>query len=160
MRNRSNKSVSSSLDEAIERQQEAANRIGLVPKRMADLMGVEVKTYYRWMADSSMPLNRVRQYETFCKASFISEYLCTAHGNKVVITIPTGKKAKASDLGDMQANFGLVVMLLEQFYRDKVGLPETMAALNDVLSQVAYHRENVMKLAEPELELFGEGSQA
>jgi hypothetical protein len=60
------------------------------------------------MADSSMPLNRLRQFETFCQASHISEYL--AHGGRVVITIPTGKKAKASDL-EMQANFGRVVIV-------------------------------------------------
>ncbi|BBF86308.1 hypothetical protein DLM_2707 [Aquitalea magnusonii] len=127
-----------------------------MPKRMADLMGVDVKTYYRWMAESSIPLNRVRQFETFCKASHISEYLCTAHGGRVVITIPTGKKTKASDLGEMQGNFGKVVMLLEQFYRDKTDLQETLGALNEVLSQVAYHRENVIKIGQPELELFGD----
>ena len=57
----------------------------------------------------------------------------------------------------MQANFGRVVMLLEQFYRDKTDLPDTLGALNEVLSQVAYHRENVMKAGQPELELFGGG---
>ena len=155
MRNRKGQSIPSSLDDAIQCQLAAAEKSGLVPKRMADLMGVDIKTYYRWMAESSMPLNRIRQFETFCKASYISEYLCTAQGGRVVITIPTGKKAKASDLGEMQANFGKVVMLLEQFYRDKADLPETMDALNEVLSQVAYHRENVAKTATPELELFG-----
>ncbi len=155
MRNRKGHSIPSSLDDAIQCQLATAEKLGLVPKRMADLMGVDVKTYYRWMADSSMPLNRLRQFETFCQASHISEYLCTAHGGRVVITIPTGKKAKASDLGEMQANFGRVVMLLEQFYRDQSDLTETIEALTCALSQVAYHRENVIKNGNPELELFG-----
>jgi hypothetical protein len=155
MRNRKGHSIPSSLDDAIQCQLAAAEKLGLVPKRMADLMGVDVKTYYRWAAESSMPLNRVRQFEAFSQASFISEYLCTAHGGRVVITIPTGKKAKASDLGEMQANFGKVVMLLEQFYNDKSGLQDTIAVLSQVLSQVAYHRENVIKNSNPELELFG-----
>jgi hypothetical protein len=60
-------------------------------KVLADLMGIDVKLLYRWMSDSSMPLNRIRQFETFCGASYISEYLCTAHGDKIVIDIPSGK---------------------------------------------------------------------
>lgn len=149
------KSPASSLDDAIERQQDAANRLGLPPKRMADLMGVELKTYYRWLADSSMPLNRVRQFEAFCKASHISEYLCTAQGNKVVVAIASGKKAMVAELAEVQANAADAMALLARFYQDKVGLAETVAALTAVLSQVAYHRENVMKTGEPELELFG-----
>lgn len=153
---RQGKSPAGTLDEAIERQLEAAAKQGLVPKKMADLMGVEVKTYYRWQADSSMPLNRVRQFEAFCKASHISEYLCTAQGNKVVVAIASGKKAMVAELAEVQANAADAMALLARFYQDKVGLAETLAALTTVLSQVAYHRENVMKTGEPELELFGE----
>ncbi|MBK0413596.1 hypothetical protein JD974_04165 [Chromobacterium haemolyticum] len=156
MGKRLTQTVSSSLSDAINRQEEAASKIGLVPKRMSDLMGVELKTYYRWLADNSMPLNRVRQFETFCKASYISEYLCTAHGDKVVIAIPSGRAAKASDLGEMQANFGEVIMLLEQCYRDKTSVAETLALLGVVLSQAAYHRENIRKIGQPELD-FCEG---
>ncbi len=153
---RQNKSPAGSLDDAIERQQDAANRLGLVPKKMADLMGVELKTYYRWLADSSMPLNRIRQFEAFCKVSHISEYLCTAQGNKVVVPIASGKKASVADLAEVQGNAAEAMGLLARFYQDKVGLAETVAALTMVLSQVAYHRENVMKTGESELELFGE----
>lgn len=153
---RQGKSVPTSLDEAIERQLDAAAKLGLVPKKMADLMGVEVKTYYRWLAESSMPLNRVRQFEAFCKASHISEYLCTAQGYKVVIAIPSGKKAAVIELSEVQANAADAMALLARFYQDKVGLDETVSALSRVLSQVAYHRENVLKAGEPELELFGE----
>lgn len=153
---RQGKSVPGTLDEAIERQVEAAARLGLVPKKMADLMGVEVKTYYRWLAESSMPLNRVRQFEAFCKASHISEYLCTAQGSQVVVSIPMGKKAAVADMADVQINAANAIALLARFYQDKDGLAETVAALTTVLSQVAYHRENVMKTGEPELELFEE----
>ncbi|NHR06492.1 hypothetical protein HA052_14960 [Chromobacterium haemolyticum] len=155
MGKRQSQIVPSSLDEAIERQVDAAAKRGLVPKRMADLMGVEVKTYYRWLADSSMPLNRIRQFETFCMASHISEYLCMAHGDKVVVAIPSGRSAKASDLGEMQANFGEVIMLLEQCYRDKTSIAETLTLLSVVLSQAAYHRENIRKICQPELDFQG-----
>ena len=96
MRKRSGQPIPSSLDDATQCQLAAAEKIGLVPKRMSDLMGVDIKTYYRWMAENSMPLNRIRQWEAFSKASFVSDYLCMSHGNRVVITIPTGKKPRLS----------------------------------------------------------------
>ena len=137
-RGRHGKPAPSSLDEAIDRQLEAANKLGLPPKRMADLMGVELKTYYRWAADSSMPLNRVRQFEAFCKASFISEYLCMAHGNRVVIAIPSGRKATPTDLADMQATVTAAIAKLMRFCQDRTGAAETVAELTVALSQMAY----------------------
>jgi hypothetical protein len=39
-----------------------------------------------------MPLNRLRQFEAFTGASYISDYLCLAHGDKVVIRIASSKR--------------------------------------------------------------------
>ncbi|WP_255497666.1 hypothetical protein [Aquitalea sp. LB_tupeE] len=146
-----------SLDEAIELCAEhAAEKLRRPAKVMADLMGVELKTYYRWLADSAMPLNRVRQFETFSGASFISDYLCLAHGNKVVVSIPAGKHAAVVELASMQANAANAMALLARFYQDRNCLAETVAALSVTLSEVVFHRENVLKAAQPELELFEE----
>jgi hypothetical protein len=66
----------SNLDEAIELcADHAGDKLRRPAKVMADLMGVELKTYYRWLAESSMPLNRLRQFEAFTGASYISDYL-------------------------------------------------------------------------------------
>lgn len=74
MRKRNWKSVRpSSLSEAFELCIEHAGEQRRPVKVLADLMGVEVKTLYRWLAENAMPLNRVRQFETFCGKSFISE---------------------------------------------------------------------------------------
>jgi hypothetical protein len=123
-------------------------------KVLADLMGVEVKTLYRWLAETSMPLNRIRQFETFCGISFVSEYLCLAHGDRVVINIPAGKKADVTDLAEVQCSFGAAIALLARFYQRGEALEETVAALTTTLSQLAYQRGNVLKTAEPELGLF------
>ena len=124
-------------------------------KVLADLMGVEVKTLYRWLADTSMPLNKIRQFETFCGASFISDYLCLAHGDKVVVSIPAGKKAGVEDLAEVQGNFAQAIALLSRFYQNGDDLEQTVSALTITLTQLAYQRSNVMKAATPELELFG-----
>jgi len=90
------------------------------PKCIADLMGVPTTTLYRWLADISMPLNRVRQFEEFCGAAYVSEYLCLAHGDKVVISIPAGKKSNVTDLAEVQASFS-ESMMLEYRYGDAEG---------------------------------------
>lgn len=123
-------------------------------KVLADLMGVEIKTLYRWLAETSMPLNRIRQFETFCGVSYISEYLCLAHGDKVVVSIPAGKKADVTDLAELQAGFSEAITLLARFYRRGEAVEATLAALTTTLTQLAYQRSNVQKNAEPELELF------
>lgn len=123
-------------------------------KVLADLMGVELKTLYRWLADTSMPINRIRQFETFCGASFISDYLCMAHGNKVVVDIPMGKKANVTDLAEVQVSFAQALTLLAQFYQHGEAVEDTVAALTETLTQLAYQRSNVLKVAQPELELF------
>ncbi|MFZ6687541.1 hypothetical protein ACO0K0_07325 [Undibacterium sp. SXout11W] len=156
MRKRRWKSVRATcLSEAMELCLEYANEQRRPIKVLADLMGVEVKTLYRWLSDTSMPLNRIRQFETFCGATFLSEYLCLAHGDKVVVAIPSGKKADVTDLAALQGNFAEAITLLARFYQHGEDLEETLAALTETLSQLAYQRGNVLKVGQPELELFG-----
>lgn len=158
MRNRQWKSARpSSVGEAMEFCIEfAAEKKRRPVKVLADLMGVEVKTLYRWLADTSMPLNRVRQFEDFCGVSYVSEYLCLAHGDKVVVAIPAGKKADVTDLAEIQAAFADSVALLARFYKTGAALDETVAALTTSLTQLAYQRSNVLKNHTPELD-FGVG---
>lgn len=155
VRNRRWKSIRpTSLSEAVDLATEFAAADGKPAKRMADFMGVELKTYYRWLAENSMPLNRIRQFEEFAGVSFISEYLCLAHGGKVVINIPAGKKAGVADLAEVQAGFAEAIALLARFYQNGEALEETISALTTTLTQLAYQRSNVMKASAPELALF------
>ncbi|MDQ2822427.1 MAG: hypothetical protein M3Y65_18960 [Pseudomonadota bacterium] len=124
-------------------------------KVLADLMGVDPKTLYRWLAETSMPLNKVRQFETFCGIAFISEYLCLAHGNKVVVAIPTGKKSGTGELAELQAVFADAIGLLVRFHQHGTDVDGTVQALTETLVQVAYQRSNVLKVTTPELGLFG-----
>lgn len=145
-----------SLSEAMELCIEFAGEKRRPVKVLAELMGVELKTLYRWLADTSMPINRTRQFEEFCGASFISDYLCMAHGNKVVVDIPMGKKADVTDLAELQVVFADALTRLVRFYQHGEAVDETVVALTKTLSQLAYQRSNVLKVGQPELELFGE----
>ena len=83
-----------SLDHAIELAKRHAKERRLPSKVMADLMGVELKTYYRWLLENTLPLNRIAQFEALTGSRFISEYLSVLHGNRVVIEIPRGRKGR------------------------------------------------------------------
>lgn len=155
VRNRRWKSIRpTSLSEAMELCIEFAAENRRPVKVLADLMGVENKTLYRWLAETSMPLNRIRQFEEFCGIAFISEYLCLAHGNKVVINIPAGKKAGVEDIAQVQGDFAEAIALLSRFYQNGEAIEATIAALTTSLTQLAYQRSNVMKAGAPELDLF------
>lgn len=156
MRKRSWKSVrATNLHEAMELSVEFATENRKPPKVLADLMGVDTKTLYRWLSEDSMPLNRVRQFETFCGTALISDYLFLAHGDKVVIAIPAGKKSGVTELAEVQCAFAEAMALLFRFYQGGDKLDETVAALTGTLTQLAYQRSNVLKTGAPELDLFG-----
>lgn len=144
-----------SLDHAIALTKRYAKERRLPSKVMADLMGVELKTYYRWLLDNTMPLNRVAQFEALAGCRFISEYLCVMHGDKVVIDIPRGRKGKTADVARVQSQTAAAIALLARWHEDGSGVEETIAALTQVLSLLAYQRENVKKAETPEL-WFGE----
>ncbi|WP_243772011.1 hypothetical protein [Burkholderia anthina] len=156
MRKRSWKSQhATSLSEAFELCVEHAAERRRPAKVLADLMGVELKTLYRWLAETSMPLNRVRQFEEFCGARFVSEHLCVADGRRVVIEIPTGRRPGVADLSGLQSAFADAAAVLCRYYASGHEQVDAIAALTHAMTQAAYHRENVTKDRAPEL-LFDE----
>ncbi|RQY36566.1 hypothetical protein DF116_20455 [Burkholderia stagnalis] len=152
MRKRTWKSLhATSLSEAFELCVEHAAGRRRPAKVLADLMGVEVKTMYRWLAETSMPLNRVRQFEEFCGARFVSEYLCIADGHRVVIEIPTGRRPRVTDLASLQSAFADAAAVLCRYYESGHEQAEAVTALTHAMTQAGYHRENVTKDRAPEL---------
>jgi hypothetical protein len=148
--------LATSLDEAIQMCADyAAEKLRRPPKVLADLMGVPLSTVYRWLADSSMPLNRLRQFEAFCGCGYISEYLCAASG-KIVINVPIGRGASVTTLAEAQTNSAHAFALLAKFYEKRASAEETVEALSITLSDLAYQRQNVAKHAEPELGFWDE----
>lgn len=157
MRKRTSKKLhATSLSEAFELCVERAAEHRRPAKVLADLMGVELKTMYRWLAETSMPLNRVRQFEEFCGARYVSEYLCIADGQRVVIEIPTGRRPGVADLSNLQSAFADAAAVLCRYYAAGHEQSEAVTALTHAMTQAAYHRENVSKDRAPELQ-FSDG---
>ena len=142
MRNIKKQPKATSLDHAIELAKHHAKERRLPSKVMADLMGVELKTYYRWLLENTMPLNRIAQFEALTGSRYISEYLSVLHGDRVVIEIPRGRKGSTADIAKVQSQTA----------------EETIEALTGVLALLAYHRENVKKAETPEL-WFGDDDE-
>ena len=101
-----------SLDHAIKLAKRHAKERRLPSKVMADLMGVELKTYYRWLLENTLPLNRIAQFEALTGSRFISEYLSVLHGDRVVIEIPRGRKGKTADMAQVQSQTAAALALL------------------------------------------------
>lgn len=123
--------------------------------RVAELVGTTEWAVYKWLAKGSVPSEKIRPFEYACGAHYLTAYLAySAH--KLLIDIPAGRPATDSALLELHTGFSEAVELLARFYRGQADSSDTLRSLSGVMAQIAGHRENVMKLDAPELELFEE----
>lgn len=120
---------------------------------VADLIDANKWTLYKWVAEGTMPAGRIRPFEFACGCSFITDWLA-ASAHKLVVEMPSGKKSGATDLNRLQGSFADAMSLLIKFYADEASAKDTLAALTETMTGLAWHRANVEKAAEPELGLF------
>ncbi len=135
----------------------AREKQNLSVDNVADLMGLPAKwTLYKWLESGRMPAILIRPFEHACGAEFMTQYLAgSAH--KLVVDIPSGRKAKPAEVNELQGSFAEAVGLLIKFYEGGAQVDDTLAALEHVVGGLAWHRENVSKVEAPELGLFEEG---
>lgn len=148
------------LSDATDACVESAARLRRPAKVMAELMGVELKTYYRWLSDNSMPLRLLKQFEEFCGARHISEHLCVSSGSRIVIDIPTGRRPSVADLAQLQRAFADAAAALCRYYESGDERDAVIASLTSAMTQAAYHRANVAKDCAPELPFNDGGASA
>lgn len=147
-----------SLDHAIDMTEEFAEQKRMPSKVMCELMGVEYKTYRRWMTDGTMPLNRLIQMERLAGCQFISEYLCVFHGGKIVVDMPRGRKVDLEDVSVLQVALAEAVSSILKFYQGDEDVGDVISKINDGISRLAFQRENVQKNNSPEL-MFGDDDE-
>ena len=131
----------------------AQDRHNLSVERIADRMGVTHDSLYKWLATGRLPAILIPAYEHACGASFASVWLATS-ANKLVIDMPTGRKADGTEPIDMNSSCAAALQLLTAFYAaPHAADPEaTLLALRQHMEQVAFHHNNVAQYATPELE--------
>ena len=122
-------------------------------ERIADRMGATHDSLYKWLATGRMPAILIPAYELACGCHYISDWLAASAG-RLVVPMPTGRKAEGTELLDMNSSCAAALQLLTAFYQapTEADTEATLAALRLHLEQVAYHHHNVAQYATPELE--------
>jgi transcriptional regulator with XRE-family HTH domain len=131
----------------------AQERHNLSIERIADRMGVEHSSLYKWLATGRLPLILLPAYELACGCNFASAWLATSAG-KLVIDIPVGRSASASDLMRLNTGWAAAMQLLSDFHANpqRASAEETLAALKEHITQVAHQHANVVQHSTPELD--------
>ncbi|WP_026608705.1 hypothetical protein [Methylocaldum szegediense] len=124
--------------------------------RIADLMGLANKwVLYKWMESGRLPAVLIRPFETACGIDYVTRYLSHS-ARKLLVDIPTGRKATGRDINSLQASFAEAVAVLLRHYEGKTPVDETVAALTGVLEELAWHRAEVERRAAPQMDVFEE----
>jgi hypothetical protein len=121
-------------------------------ERLAELMATTPAALYKWLETDSMPVNRLAAWEHITGSDCVVRYLAAA-AHRVVIEIPTGRKSATTDVHALQTTLNNAVGVLLAFMNGDADRDTTLAALGAGLESMAWHRENVRKNDQPELEL-------
>lgn len=122
-------------------------------ERIADLMGEESHwTVYGWLRDGSIPGKKILAFQNVCRCDFITLWLAHSE-SKLLISIPAGRKVAAADINVLQDETTAAIAALIQFAQGKATENDTINSITRAMEGLAWHRENVTKANEPELEL-------
>ena len=135
----------------------ALEKKNLSVERIADLMGITADLLYKWLSNGRMPAMLIPSYEHICGIDFVTRWLAASAG-RLLISVPTGRKASATDMQTLQEVLNTAVGQLLQFYAGKTEAPDTLAAIQQAMEGLAWHRGNVEKHLTPELD-FQEDQQ-
>jgi hypothetical protein len=107
---------------------------------------------YKWIESGRLPAVLIRPFENACRADHVTRYLAHA-AHRLIITIPTGRLPVATDLAALQAATHEATGALINFAAGKADAAEVIATVTAAMEQLAWHRENAARAAQPELEL-------
>lgn len=122
-------------------------------ERIAELMNnMRVATLYDWIDEVRMPVSALASWEHATGGSAVMRYLAS-QGGRLLIDIPRGKPHGAADVQGLQGVTHAAIGALIAFGEGQVEADQTMAALLHAMQALAWHRENVRKVSQPELDL-------
>ena len=122
-------------------------------ERIAERMGETTHhALYKWLADGSMPIRKQRAFEHACGCKYVSRWIAMS-ADLLTIDMPTGRSADSADVMALQETLSEAVTALLQFYRNRASSDEVLARVIAGMEGLAFHRENVRKHDQPELDL-------
>lgn len=124
----------------------------LTIERLAELLGTTPATLYKWLETDAMPVRVLVGWQHLTGAANVVRYLASREGG-VVIQIPTGRAPSSDDVHILQATLNGAIGALLEFMQGKADREACMGKLSTGLESLAWHRANVEKSDQPELEL-------
>lgn len=122
-------------------------------QRIAEYMSEKTHhTIYKYLENGSLPLVKLRAFEHACGANFVTRWLAMSAG-LLVIDIPHGRSAEGSDVLALQETLNDAVGALLAFYAGTAPAEAVLARITAGMEGLAFHRENVRKHDQPELDL-------
>lgn len=141
-------SIPQAMELCIEYAKDHSNR-GV--ERIAELMGMPSHwTLYKWMEEGAIPARMIRPFEHACGATYLTNYL-GASAHKLLIDLPTGRRAQAGDIQAVQEACTAAVGALLDFTAGRRDANQTHAALTVALERLAAERAEVERYTTPEL---------
>ena len=132
----------------------AKERHNLSVERIAESMGLtDHWTVYKWIQTGRIPANMIRPYEAACGIDYVTRWLAASSG-RLLIDIPTGRGVTAEDILGLHSVMNAAATQILDFY-EKTPRPEVanvLAAIQEAMQTLAWHRGNVEKHAQPELD--------
>lgn len=107
-------------------------------------------TLYRWLAEGGIPANQILAFEDCCGIPLVTKYLAASHGC-LLVQIPTGRKAEAKELTQLQINLANVGKQLLMFHNGEANANDTLAVLLGAMENLAYHKNEVEQHQQPSL---------
>ena len=121
-------------------------------ERLAELKGTTPATLYKWIEQESMPAKALIAWQHLTGAQNVVRYLAAAEG-AVVVVIPTGRATTAEGVHALQATLHEATGALLDYMAGHLDRESTLGKLGAGLESLAWHRENVRKGDQPELDL-------
>lgn len=130
----------------------ARERLNLSVESIAERMGLtDHWTLYKWFQSGRIPANMIRPFEIACGIDFVTRWLAASTGH-LMIAIPTGRDSTAEDMHILQEVLNTAAGKLIQFYANKADAASTLAAIQQGMEGLAWHKGNVEKHLQPEFE--------
>lgn len=120
--------------------------------QVADLVGESKWTVYKWVQTGGIPAKKIAGFELACGVTYVTRYLASS-ARKLLIDIPTGRRASASDINALQAACNTAIGALIEFAAGRVSASDTHASLTAAMTALAQERAHVERHDQPELEL-------
>lgn len=124
-------------------------------ERIADLMGITADLLYKWLANGRMPASSIPAYELITGINFVTRWLAASTGH-LMIAIPSGRIASATDIQALQELLNTAVGQLLKFHGGNAEAAATLSAIQQGMEGLAWHKGNVEKHLQPEFE-FNKG---